>query len=206
MHTGKRFEPLEFALWTKNSILVLLILSAIPTVLYHFGYTFVALPWAPMAVLGTAVSFIIGFKNNASYGRLWEARQIYGAIINNSRSFAYILRDALYDKDPKNVDIFFKRHYAWLTAMRFQLRQPRLWENLSEGHAKTYAEKYDIPELTSKLEDELKPFLSDQEWKFILSKKTKRPSFWLCKVNHWQKYIKTVKSMIFNGHRLIKNW
>jgi putative membrane protein len=52
-------------------------------------------PWQPIAIMGTAVAFIVGFKNNASYSRLWEARQIYGAIINDSRSFGYILRDAL---------------------------------------------------------------------------------------------------------------
>jgi putative membrane protein len=44
--------------------------------------------------MGTAVAFIVGFKNNASYSRLWEARQIYGSIINDSRSFGYIVRDS----------------------------------------------------------------------------------------------------------------
>jgi hypothetical protein len=28
------------------------------------------LPWLPIALLGTAVAFVVGFKNNASYGKL----------------------------------------------------------------------------------------------------------------------------------------
>lgn len=62
MHSGKRFGALEFATWTRRSIYVLTILSAIPTVLYFFGWKFVSVPWQPIAILGTAVAFIVGFK------------------------------------------------------------------------------------------------------------------------------------------------
>ncbi|MBL7881642.1 MAG: multidrug transporter, partial [Chryseobacterium gambrini] len=86
MHAGKRFGAIEFILWTKRSIIILAVLSAIPTTMYFLGWKFISFPWQPIAIMGTAVAFIVGFKNNASYSRLWEARQIYGAIINDSRS------------------------------------------------------------------------------------------------------------------------
>ncbi|WP_288377249.1 bestrophin family ion channel, partial [uncultured Chryseobacterium sp.] len=101
MHSGKRFGAREFIIWTRRSIYALVVLSAIPTVLYFLGWKFLSVPWQPIAIMGTAVAFIVGFKNNASYSRLWEARQIYGAIINDSRSFGYILRDALLSKDQR---------------------------------------------------------------------------------------------------------
>jgi putative membrane protein len=173
MHSGKRFGALEFATWTRRSIYVLTILSAIPTVLYFLGWKFVSVPWQPIAILGTAVAFIVGFKNNASYSRLWEARQIYGAIINDSRSFGYVLRDSLSAKDPGKVKEMFLRHYAWLTALRFQLREPRAWENMGTAQFDEYSKKYDIPERLTKLDDELKKYLSETELQYILSKKNR---------------------------------
>ena len=47
----------------------------------------ISLPWQPISVLGIAVAFYLGFKNNASYDRTWEARKIWGGIVNNSRTF-----------------------------------------------------------------------------------------------------------------------
>ncbi|WBV53642.1 bestrophin family protein [Chryseobacterium gambrini] len=173
MHAGKRFGAIEFILWTKRSIIILAVLSAIPTTMYFLGWKFISFPWQPIAIMGTAVAFIVGFKNNASYSRLWEARQIYGAIINDSRSFGYILRDSLREKNPEKVKMMFERHYAWLTALRFQLREPRVWENVNTPQFDEYAKNYEISERISKLDDELKNYLSDDELKYILSKKNR---------------------------------
>ena len=46
------------------------------------------LPALVPTVLGTAVAFFIGFTNNQAYDRWWEARTIWGALVNDSRSFA----------------------------------------------------------------------------------------------------------------------
>lgn len=173
MHAGKKFGAVEFIVWTRRSIYCLAILSAIPTVLYYFGWKFLSFPWQPIAIMGTAVAFIVGFKNNASYSRLWEARQIYGSIINESRSFGYILRDSLSEKNSIKVKEMFMRHYAWLTALRFQLREPRAWENMNTPQYEEYARKYDICEKLLKLDDELKNYLSENELKYILSKKNR---------------------------------
>ncbi len=174
MHTGRRYTPLEFARWTKKATLCLLTLSAIPTILYALGLKFLALPWQPIAIVGTAVAFIVGFKNNASYNRIWEARQIYGAIINDSRSFAYSLRDALGGKQSQAVKRMFYRHFAWLTVLRFQLREPRSWENMTEENNAAFRNnRYIIPEANTKLENELRPYLPEQELNYILSKKNR---------------------------------
>nr|WP_315033934.1 bestrophin family ion channel [uncultured Chryseobacterium sp.] len=173
MHSGKRFGAREFMKWTRRSIYVLTIFSAIPTILYFLGWKFLSIPWQPIAILGTAVAFIVGFKNNASYSRLWEARQIYGAIINDSRSFGYILRDSLVGTNPVKVKEMFLRHYAWLTALRFQLREPRAWENMGTAQFDEYSKKYDIPERLTKLDEELKKYLSEDELQYILSKKNR---------------------------------
>lgn len=93
------------------------------------------MPWLPIALLGTAVAFVVSFKNNASYDRLWEARRVWGAIVNNSRSWGIMVKDYVTNKHAKNVlsetelhevhRILYYRHFAWLTALRYQLREKR---------------------------------------------------------------------------------
>ena len=172
MHAGRRFTPKEFIFWTRRTIYKVFILSFIPTLCYYLGANFLSLPWQPIAILGTAVAFIVGFKNNASYARLWEARQIYGAIINDSRAFAYTLRDAL-NENSEEVKTIFYRHFAWLTALRFQLREARTWENMNKKSNVEYLSYYDIPERTTTLEEELKPYLSTFDYEYILTKKNR---------------------------------
>lgn len=140
-------------------IYVLLLLAAVPTILYALGMTFLSLPWQPITIIGTALAFIVGFKNNASYGRIWEARQIYGAIVNDSRSFGYTLRDALGGKHSPVVQELFNRHFAWLTALRYQLREPRPWENMQQKSNAEFLDcRYEIPERSGSPEDALRPY------------------------------------------------
>ena len=174
MHTGKRYSPIEFFKWTRNDTYWMLIIATVPTLVYALGAHFIAFPWQPVAILGTAVAFIVSFKNNASYGRLWEARQIYGAIINDSRSFAYTLRDSLGRGNRNTVTRIIYRHIAWLTALRFQLREPRNWENMETANNQEFLrEHYAIPEQASKLEEELRPLLNAGDYEYILSKKNR---------------------------------
>jgi putative membrane protein len=152
----------------------MIVLATIPTVLYVLGLTFITLPWPPIAILGTAVAFTVGFKNNASYGRMWEARQIYGAIINDSRSFGYTLRDALRGHHNETVVKMFYRHFAWLTALRYQLREPRTWENMNRAENERFQKsRFVIPERERSLEEEMKQYLEPEELQYILSKKNK---------------------------------
>jgi ion channel-forming bestrophin family protein len=174
MHAGKRYTLYEFILWTRRDIYKLAIWAAVPTLLYHlFDFTFLSITWVPVALLGTAVSFIIGFKNNASYARLWEARQIYGAIINTSRAFGVMVRDFYPPALSADVKTIFYRHFAWLTALRYQLREPRIWENGDDPANVEYRSFYSIPERESKLEDELKKYLSETELEYVLTKKNR---------------------------------
>lgn len=102
------------------------------------GWTFLALPFVPIATIGTAVAFYVGFKNNSSYDRLWEARRIWGSITNASRSWGIMVLDyvtpssavdALSDAELQRVrEQLFYRHLAYITALRVQLRQKPVWE------------------------------------------------------------------------------
>jgi ion channel-forming bestrophin family protein len=57
------------------------------------GYTVMHLRWVsspnlPLAFYGVAIGIVVGFRNSAAYGRWWEARTLWGAIVNKSRTLA----------------------------------------------------------------------------------------------------------------------
>ena len=181
MHAGRHYKLREVLYWTRREIYVLIPLAAVPTVLYGIYDFEISLPWLPIALVGTAVAFIVGFKNNATYGRLWEARQIWGSIVNNSRSWGILVKDFINSPDSSTNanDLsaihtrLIYRHIGWLTALRFQLREPRAWENLTRKYNAEYRKHYSIPEHETKLEDEIAKFLSPEELAYILNKKNR---------------------------------
>lgn len=173
MHSGRRFTLKEVIYWTRRDIYNFIIVATLPTALYYFfNIKWLIIPWVAIALIGTAAAFIIGFKNTQTYNRLWEARQIWGAIINSSRAWGILVKDTV-NCDKEEVRVLFYRHLAWVTAFRYQLREPRAWENMSLKSNIEYRRMYRVPELESKLEDELLKFLSKEELEYILTKKNR---------------------------------
>lgn len=86
------------------------------------------LPSIIPTVLGTAIAFFIGFNNNQSYDRWWEARKIWGALVNDSRSWArciisYISQhemDQQHFNELKNRLV--RRQIAFLYALKAKMR------------------------------------------------------------------------------------
>ena len=72
-------------------------------------------------VLGTAIAFFIGFNNNQAYDRWWEARKVWGALVNDSRSFTRSLINYV-DHDEESVKRMVYRHIAFLYALKASLR------------------------------------------------------------------------------------
>src|SRR5262249_34869857 len=52
------------------------------------GWTWLALPSIPLSIFGGVIGVVAGFRNTSAYARWWEARMIWGALVNSSRSFA----------------------------------------------------------------------------------------------------------------------
>jgi len=145
MYIGKSYNVAEFILWTRRSIFWLLLLATIPTVLYQvFDIKWLTIPWPVVALLGTATAFVVGFKNLQTYNRTWEARQIWGGAMGSSRSWALMCRDFI--EDPARSKEIIYRHFAWLTALRYQLRAHRIWEGINKSYSKEYKQFYSIPE------------------------------------------------------------
>ncbi len=182
MHAGRSFRLGEIIYWTRRETLVFLALSSTVTALYALqGWTWIAIPWVPVALIGTAVAFITGFKNNASYGRLWEARKIWGEILNTSRywgtqavDYLDLERAAAEDVDPAEIQRqLVYRHLAFVTALRYQLRQPRDWETMRRRHNVEYLRNYVVSEWEGNLHDDLAGLLDPAELELVMGAKNR---------------------------------
>ena len=184
MHAGKNYSFKEVIIWTRRDIYKLFLIATASVICYKFlGWNWLAVPWLPIALLGTAVAFVVGFKNNASYDRLWEARRIWGSIVNTSRSFGIMVKDFIPTQQSTQKSkaelqeiraIIMKRHFAWLTAMRFSLREKRTWEAIYKRDNAEYRDAwFSVPEQKGSLHDELARYLSEEELQWVLTKSNK---------------------------------
>ena len=198
MQTRKRYSAKEMILWTRLETTLFFVIALVLTTFYVlFGFKFLVVPWAPLAAIGTAVAFIIGFQNNAAYGRIWEARKIWGGIVNATRTLAMKVTDMVTNEhtdqpasDEELAEIrktIFYRHIAWLTALRHAMRQPRKWEVFEEHHTnREWSKEMHVPERVTSLGDDLFLFLDDDEWHTVTASKNKQAMVLYLQSNHFR--------------------
>ncbi len=149
--------------WSKRPFILGLLYSAAICALSYFLEIQVIVPWNAVTVIGIAVAFYLGFKNNSSYDRTWEARKVWGGIVNSSRSFGVAVMAFVKGRDAEKLKTeLIYRHIAWLIVLRHQLRLSRPWEHtenrLNGLYAPIVCEDY-----TKKLEHEIAHLLSQGE-------------------------------------------
>ena len=181
----KRIFPIKGVLrWTRRHIFLFLILATIPVLLFDIaGLTWLHVPWLPLGVVGTAVAFVIGFKNNASYDRLWEARKIWGGIVNASRSWTVMVKDFITNdhaiSNRSEVELqdvkreLVHRHVAWLTALRYQMRKDKPWEmHLKSKRSRQEFKALEFVVLEDEMneEDAIRPYISESDFNAIFNK------------------------------------
>lgn len=140
-----------------------LLYSALVLVVYELTHIPFALPWQPISVIGIAVAFFLGFKNNSSYDRTWEARKIWGKIINDSRTFA----TAILTMPQQSVTAEWKkmmihRHLAWLIALKHIMRKAKTWEHNGPLEKLVFTSNF-RKECIDGMEPEVSQYLSVEE-------------------------------------------
>jgi putative membrane protein len=105
-----------------------------------------------LTIYGTVLAILIGFRTNEAYNRYWEARILWGQLVNQSRNFARMVLSlinpsSLIREKPGDLSKFHQeliyRQLAYNNALRLHLRKQENWE-------------------------ELKPFLKEKEWEGYL--------------------------------------
>ena len=117
--------------------------SAVAAIFEYGHWGWMHIPWIPISIIGTAVAFYIGFKNNQAYDRLWEARKIWGGIVNSSRAWCSAVKGftgnlftetEVSEERIRQVRMkLIYRHIAWLYALRSQLLIPTPWEHVNQN-------------------------------------------------------------------------
>ena len=118
-------------------IMISLWCTLIAVLFHYFNWQWMVIPWVPVALIGTAEAFLVGFKNNQAYDRLWEARKIWGGVVNSSRSLGSMVYAfetsnqelGKFDLEDRRKKIIY-RHIAWMYTFREQLLVPSEWEHI----------------------------------------------------------------------------
>lgn len=146
--------------YVKTELAFTVIIAVTVFLLHKQNVTTITFPFSISAILGSALAIFIAFRNNSSYSRWWEARTLWGGIINSSRVLARLIitftdshsHQQNYDKERSEQfkkEIIYKV-IAWVHALRLHLRNQDNW-------------------------NELKPFLSAQEFA-LLQKSQNKPN------------------------------
>lgn len=169
--------------WSRRGLYFGAATGFIAVALYEWAcLKWLAVPWQPVALIGTALAFYLGFKNNASYDRLWEARKIWGGILNHSRSMGAMVLgyvSNLHAVKPVSEEKLYAekrtllyRHIAWVTCLRYQLRTPRTWEHTDELLHELYPQVR-TPEFVEPLAEQLPSLLNATEIQALEGKANK---------------------------------
>ena len=86
-----------------------------------------SIPIAVPSLMITVVSLLLAFRSNQAYDRWWEARTIWGAVVNDSRSWARQISTFIQENIPGDEVYFFKsemirRQIAWCASLNHSLR------------------------------------------------------------------------------------
>ncbi|MBL4676809.1 MAG: hypothetical protein JKY70_11500 [Mucilaginibacter sp.] len=136
----------------KKELILVTVYSVLIAIMYNtFHVTRISIPIAVPTILGTVISLLLAFKSNQAYDRWWEARTLWGAIVNDVRSFTRQLLtfvDAPYHEGERKafVDRVAKRQVAWCFALSRNLRRQDPLQGLEKYLSKEdieYISKYD---------------------------------------------------------------
>ncbi len=106
---------------------VLLPYDILITALYVvLNWRWVAIDDLPLPLLGSAIALVVTLRNNAAYARWWEARALWGAVVNNSRSFTRGL--VMLVDDPVLRNTLVRHQIAYVLALRCHLLKVPPWD------------------------------------------------------------------------------
>jgi putative membrane protein len=182
MHLGRRYKFKDYLIWMRWETFYIFCWSLLVTALIDLSHLrFVSIPAPLLTILGLAVAIVLAFKNGQCHARINEALAFSSQLNTNSMILANKLISTLGNLDAATsgplLKKMFYRHFAWLTALRFFLRERRTWENTFEPGNKKFLEALPTPESQSDLKDELKTYFPEAEYRNVLSHRGDKEAF-----------------------------
>ncbi|MDO6433707.1 bestrophin family ion channel [Flavitalea sp. BT771] len=125
----KKNIPIKYIMGKIRTELILLSLYAMGVAILYkvFQFTNLTIPLSVPMIMGTVISLLLAFRSNQAYDRWWEARTIWGSIVNDSRSLArqinWFTHTAGQDEQAHFIrSRFIKRQIAWCYSLSRSLR------------------------------------------------------------------------------------
>lgn len=126
MLLNRRISVWYFVRGIKSQIILISIFAiSIGLVDMHPTFQKISLPLSIPALVGTAVSLLLAFRTAQSYERWWEARTVWGAIVNDSRNFLRQLIQFVPESNKNVISEFCDRQIVWVYALGEALRKQR---------------------------------------------------------------------------------
>jgi len=175
MLKNRRLNRRTILLWGLASTAPSVLWATVVYGLYAYAnFMFLRIPFLPIATIGTAVAFYVGFKNNAAYERFWEGRKIWGGVVNSSRAFAtgvmsYVDPGEQTPATHATQTVLIHRHLAWVNALRVQLRKTSRFHNKPARGTKRRLEQH-AEHMRNDWDTEVAPFLSPEEFREFSAK------------------------------------
>jgi ion channel-forming bestrophin family protein len=117
----RRIGPMAAALFAYDLAVTILNL--------RFGLLSLSAGELPLPLLGSALGVFMGLRNSLAYNRWWEARTLWGAAVNHSRSLVRGLLWML--PDDARTRTIAHLQIAWAHALRCRLRHQEPWDEIA---------------------------------------------------------------------------
>ncbi|WP_374951308.1 bestrophin family protein [Mucilaginibacter sp.] len=136
----------------RKDVIMVAVYSILIAIMYNnFHFTRISIPIAVPTILGTVISLLLAFKSNQAYDRWWEARTLWGGIVNDTRTLTRQLMtfvDTPYGEGDEKAfcERVAKRQIAWCYSLSQHLRKQdalngleRLISEEDINHVKKYS-------------------------------------------------------------------
>ncbi len=117
---------------TWKSLLFLATIAVVAEFIYKkINIQIIPMPLDQVGLFVTAMSIFLVFRVNESYERWWEARKLWGQLVNTSRSFGRQVI-TLIEAGPLVHQQLIYRQIAYVNALRIALRYSPRWNDAPE--------------------------------------------------------------------------
>jgi len=143
---GRVFHDLRYVM-----IFIVAYMTSFSVLDYFFTLSSLHVPISLITVPGTVIALLLGFRTNSAYDRWWEARIVWGAIVNDSRTWVRQLLTFVQNQQTTMPIILkmSKRHIAWNYALTGHLRRCDFSKfikiNIDEDEFNVNSKKINLP-------------------------------------------------------------
>lgn len=141
MLLNKRISVIYFLKLIKGDVVIITLYAILASKLDQDSiFKNVSIPLSIPGIIGTLVSLLLAFRISQSYERWWEARIVWGAIVNDSRSLLRQVQQFLPENEAATQAAreMAERQTVWCYALGESLRQfpySDKVKNYAEDHA-----------------------------------------------------------------------